>query len=689
MKAISILAAAAVLLLGTAGVFGQSLTIDHVDGLNGSGALDTDVPISIYIGMTAGPDNIWGMTSGFRVYSDNGAQWNTTSGAWVDVTSSVFEQMFVQNLSITGSGADTIGFSGFRMFTNGIPGGFEGIAFRIDMGPIDAAYNGTTICLDSAYYPPSGLFKWVSSVGDVLPEWGGPYCWSVGETVPMITCPGDDEIRLCGPFTMVYEFSYSNTDQVSASEPAYIEGNYVYVPIEEPGTQTITLTAGTPPTTAECSFNVITTFDEPPTVTVDPAFEFNACPGDTLSFTFTANDPEGLLNNLSSSFGTITEEGSYYVLTFSFGTGGVYDFYITATDACGNRTTATTQVTINLNPVAEITCPDNLEYTACEAGTLEISVPINPADAIVTVNHGTYDPLTGILSYPFTSPEVVTFNITAEAECGIEECSFVATIDIIDPPEIYCPDDQIITFCEPGTVCLGVPILNADEIVTNVGTYIYGQICFNVAAEGDYPIELTATNTCGSVNCQFVVTAIQECPEQTTTVEPDSIPVYWAFTVVDRFVHVYLGNLVGENTVEDVNLSTLTVNGVSGTASVIPSHHNYVGSVVEITMPIYNFIENYMPLFNLASYDYVVTGAFNDGSPINETGTVKLRGLLVGDLNLDNSVDISDLVLMVEYFFQQGEPPRFLESADLDHNNQVDITDLIKLVQMLFNTEVK
>ena len=94
-----------------------------------------------------------------------------------------FDQFFFNLFSITGSGADTVGFGGFRMFKPGMAPDFDDVAYTLDVGPIDASQNGKTLCLDSSFYPPSGTWKWAGSVSDIFPAWDGPHCYTIGAPI--------------------------------------------------------------------------------------------------------------------------------------------------------------------------------------------------------------------------------------------------------------------------------------------------------------------------------------------------------------------------------------------------------------------------------------------------------------------------------------------------------------------------
>lgn len=126
--------------------------------------------------------NIQGITNGFRIYSPDGAQWGSAS---LDTTGTIGKDDFDLIIALTtfssnGQGADTVSFSGVVMSAQGVPDGFDEVAWTIAIGPINSSYAGKHICLDSSYYPPSGLWKWASvGLDNAIPSWDGPHCWEI------------------------------------------------------------------------------------------------------------------------------------------------------------------------------------------------------------------------------------------------------------------------------------------------------------------------------------------------------------------------------------------------------------------------------------------------------------------------------------------------------------------------------
>jgi hypothetical protein len=157
------------------------VTLDHIEGLQGTGNIQTGVPITFYIRFQNNTGSyITGSSNGFRVYSPNGAQWDpiTWDTANVGLDTLYDFGIFFSDLSVTGSGADTVGLAGLCLFKSGIPNGFDEVVFLIST-QIDAVHAGRTICLDSAFYPPGGEWMWSTDGGTVYPTWDGPHCFRI------------------------------------------------------------------------------------------------------------------------------------------------------------------------------------------------------------------------------------------------------------------------------------------------------------------------------------------------------------------------------------------------------------------------------------------------------------------------------------------------------------------------------
>ena len=81
---------------------------------------------------------------------------------------------------------------------------------------------------------------------------------------------------------------------------------------------------------------------------------------------------------------------------------------------------------------------------------------------------------------------------------------------------------------------------------------------------------------------------------------------------------------------------------------------------------------------------------------LTETGTrsesltytmfVEHRDYLAGDIDLNGALDVADIIYMVDFMFNEGEPIMLNEVADVDNNCVIDIGDLVYLVDFQFTS---
>ncbi len=168
-----------VLLVASPKAFSQSITLDSVEGMEGDSLLLPDAIVRFNIRLNSGDFGHSGISNGFKVYSPDGATWTTSRGDTVGtIGQSQFDLIFqINNFSNDGAGADTIGFGGASLFGPGLAANFNEIVYQITIGPIPELSLGKTICLDSAFYHPTGTWKWAGP--QAFPTWDGPHCFSI------------------------------------------------------------------------------------------------------------------------------------------------------------------------------------------------------------------------------------------------------------------------------------------------------------------------------------------------------------------------------------------------------------------------------------------------------------------------------------------------------------------------------
>ena len=94
-----------------------------------------------------------------------------------------FEQAWAINpFSVSGSNADTLGFGGACAVMQGFPDGYDDVLYYINVDVPVGTNDGKILCMDSAFFPPSGVWKWGYGTEHPAPEyptWTGPFCWDL------------------------------------------------------------------------------------------------------------------------------------------------------------------------------------------------------------------------------------------------------------------------------------------------------------------------------------------------------------------------------------------------------------------------------------------------------------------------------------------------------------------------------
>jgi RNA polymerase subunit RPABC4/transcription elongation factor Spt4 len=155
------------------------------------------------------------MTNGIRIFSPDNATWgpvtqDTVSLDWLGMFDLI---VTLPEFSVTGSGADTLGLGGSVMMGTGLPPGFDEFSRWIQV-ETHVEDIGKTICIDSAFYPPSGAWYWNwSGRGSTVPEWSGPHCYTIVETTDVDGDGIPDHLDNC--------LTVFNPDQINSDNDSY------------------------------------------------------------------------------------------------------------------------------------------------------------------------------------------------------------------------------------------------------------------------------------------------------------------------------------------------------------------------------------------------------------------------------------------------------------------------------------
>jgi len=223
------------------------------------------------------------------------------------------------------------------------------------------------------------------------------------------------------------------------------------------------------------------------------------------------------------------------------------------------------------------------------------------------------------------------------------------------------------------------------------------------------------TPTLKQSSADYIVTA---CTELTTDSVPDNdcsggectvlfettdgtmiigepIPMYmiYAYHVswVDVNLTIYVGEFTDGHTASDVVPESVMIDGiiVPDRVTVLESHPDFEGEVLEITTDITPFILQHTPIWGVQTYDYTVSGIFNTGKLTGGaffiTEQVTISGFLGGDANADLKVDVGDAVYIINYVFKNGEAPLpSVCAGDVNGDDACNIGDAIYLINYIY-----
>jgi hypothetical protein len=152
---------------------------------------------------------------------------------------------------------------------------------------------------------------------------------------------------------------------------------------------------------------------------------------------------------------------------------------------------------------------------------------------------------------------------------------------------------------------------------------------------------------------------------------------------------IYLGDFSDGRTAAEVDQSSIMVNEdlTPQSASLLPSHPDFTGEVVEVIVSTEAFMDTYGTLVDTVDKVYMVSWKYN-GEPEVHTvyGPVTLicPDFIPGDANGDMTVNVGDALYIVNYVFKSGPAPEPLEAADANCDVTVDVGDAVYLINYIF-----
>jgi hypothetical protein len=340
---------------------------------------------------------------------------------------------------------------------------------------------------------------------------------------PVVETISDSSIFLCIFDTVCFPATATDIDgnlkEIRVDNGVYDNGKVCFLPDRE-GQYEVIITAVDSCGAADIeSVYLDVALNQAPTVISAEDFSTTLCELAATCFDVSITDKEPNIKTILINQGEYdSQTGKVCYTPDSFGTDTII---IKAIDDCDAFDEDTTIITIAAGDRPEIACPGPLYYSLCDLDTICIPLEISPASATVTASMGAYNE--GRLCFYAEGEGLYNIRVVAEAECGADTCDLTINVAIGQPPAISCPAEPIDRIlCEPGEVCVSLPIANYENVTVEGAIWNNDTLCFMAEEPGEYAFNIIAANECDTASCALsVVVSIGSVPAITCPSEPE------------------------------------------------------------------------------------------------------------------------------------------------------------------------
>lgn len=153
--------------------------------------------------------------------------------------------------------------------------------------------------------------------------------------------------------------------------------------------------------------------------------------------------------------------------------------------------------------------------------------------------------------------------------------------------------------------------------------------------------------------------------------------------VEDEIVTIYMGgNDIGFD-MNDVDQGTVLVNGITPTSMTMGTYPDMTGDVLVIELSKIAFVQSYGLIWTGTDYTYGCTGSHTGGT-FDEVADIDLIGHIPADVNLDGTVNILDIMYMINYKFKNGPAIDPIEVGDVNASGDFNILDILWTIDYKF-----
>jgi hypothetical protein len=361
-----------------------------------------------------------------------------------------------------------------------------------------------------------------------------------------ISCPGDQNILLCGPDTLCYPFEIRGPiDSVKVIGAGFMSPTSnlaVCVPLLNAGEFTTSVIVYGPCNSDTCSFTITATENRAPYVDGKDS-TLTLCTLREICLPISYGDLDGNLKSVFTTLGSINlmkanqtrlgettseESGApatastpEALLCFTPDRFGIFEITITVTDSCDVSTSKKLIVTVNQGGTVDITCPTSLKEKLCDATTFCLPLTVNGQGYELTTSVGTLNGDTLCLPVDFFGTKTFNVRLIGTSECNADTCNFQIELTNYQAPRLACGvSDTNVFVCNYPTV-VSVPFsLNAgsgvDSIVVTPANAVkrlnQNIIDLTLTSDGTTTVTVRVYGPCGIDSCSYEVTSTVNQP---------------------------------------------------------------------------------------------------------------------------------------------------------------------------------
>ena len=365
-----------------------------------------------------------------------------------------------------------------------------------------ATWSDGSLCIDVT---TGGIYNISLTIYNSLGTFSSFYVIEVAiGGAPTLVCPSQPyEINLCSPGLVCIGMPTAEkgaaTNVISKAAGAeWTNGNLCFL-ADSSGTYNFLATVSNACGSDSCTITVVVTMGQPPVI---------SCPFDPINVVQCVGGQVCVPVAVSGADSVWAEGASWSngTLCFEAAQSGNYVFTLYASNYCGT-VSCSVPVELTITGLPQVGCIDSV-LTALVCGLPGIgSVPLTISNAdSITAQEAEWQ--NGQLLFPVTQSGHYVIPVTAYNSCGSTECSVSIDVTALNgAPVIACPFiEQAVTLCTlPGTAEIPLAITEANLVATSYGFWEDGTLHFNADTAGFYSIHITASNECGTEECDVLV----------------------------------------------------------------------------------------------------------------------------------------------------------------------------------------